>query len=109
MALQIFAYWNALSTRHVLPTRLYCGVSQIGLFGSFQAVHFETFGSGWLIVALFGARRHSGGGEKPEYRDAAAYAKSCSGLKSFGATVRALPPFAHAGVNRIENTTWMLY
>src|SRR5581483_9333353 len=37
-ALQIFAYWNALSTRHVLPTRLYCGVRKTGLFGSFHAV-----------------------------------------------------------------------
>jgi len=45
-ALQIFAYWTALSTRHCLPTRLYCGVSQRGLFGSFQAVHRLTFGSG---------------------------------------------------------------
>ena len=51
MALQIFAYWNALSTRHVLPTRLYCGVSQSGLFGSFHAVHMLTFGSGSVADA----------------------------------------------------------
>src|SRR4051812_5769797 len=47
-ALQIFAYWSALSMRHVLPTFLYCGESQSGLFGSFHAVHMLTFGSGVL-------------------------------------------------------------
>jgi len=30
-------------------------------------------------------------------------------LKFFGAVVRALPPFAHPGVKRIEKTTLMLY
>jgi len=43
--LQIFAYWERTLDRHALPTRLYCGVSQSGLFGSFQAVHIDTFGS----------------------------------------------------------------
>ena len=65
MALQIFAYWKALSTRHVLPTRLYCGVSQIGLFGSFHAVHRLTFGSGSFVVGFVGSCCHDGGVQRP--------------------------------------------
>src|SRR6266496_5464624 len=45
-ALQIRAYSKALSKRHFAPTRLNCGSSQIGLFGSFHAVHMLTFGRG---------------------------------------------------------------
>src|SRR2546421_4886340 len=102
------AYWYALSTRHVLPTRLYCGVSQIGLFGSFRAVHMVTFGRGCAVVGLLGSCCHFGGVQRPLYRSAAAYAKFSRSLKFFGAVVRSLPPFAHPGVNRIEKRTLML-
>src|SRR5437763_14025760 len=105
MALQIFAYWNALSTRHVLPTRLYCGVSQIGLFGSFHAVHRFTFGSGCAVVGFDGSCCHFGGVQRPLYRSAAAYEKVSRSLESVGAAVRALPPLARPGLTRTAERT----
>ncbi len=108
--MQIFAYWNALSTRHVLPTRLYCGVSQIGLFGSFQAVHMFTFGSGSFVVGigwvLLPRRRGPEAAVPLGGRVREVLTRS---LKFVGATVLALPPFAQPGVNRIEKTTLMLF
>src|SRR3954471_8850402 len=65
IALQILAYWNALSTRHVLPTRLYCGVSQRGLFGSFHAVQNFTFGSAVLPMPSDAFCCHAGGIQRP--------------------------------------------
>src|SRR3954454_17329724 len=74
-ALQIFAYWNALSTRHLRPIFLYCGVSHSGLFGSFQAVQRFTFGSGELPIPSDAFCCQVGGIHRPLYRSAAAYAK----------------------------------
>src|SRR5438270_12005921 len=93
--------------RHVPPTRLYCGDSQIGLFGSFHAVHMATFGSGVLPIPSDAFCCHSGGIQSPLYRSAAAYAKSSRFLKFVGAVVRACPPLAQPGVKRIEKTTLM--
>src|SRR5579863_9970483 len=45
-AVQIRAYWSALSITHLPLTRVYWGESHTGLFGSFQAVHIVTAGSG---------------------------------------------------------------
>src|SRR5437899_1465062 len=64
-ALQMRAYWYALSTRHLPATRLYCGVSQIGLFGSFHAVQSFTFGSGSADVGLLGSCCHFGAVQRP--------------------------------------------
>ena len=91
-----------------MPTFLYWGESQIGLFGSFHAVHRLTFGSGPLPIPSDAFRCQIGGVQSPLYRAAAAYAKSGRSCMFVGATVRAWPPFAHDGVNRIENMTLML-
>ena len=56
-----------------------------------------------------GSRCQLGGVQRPLYRSAAAYAKFCRSCMFVGATVRAWPPLAHDGVNRIENMTGMLY
>src|SRR5579864_1921034 len=60
-AVQMRAYWSALSMIHRPPTRMYCGVSQTGLFGSFQAVHIVTAGSGVAPLPYEGSCCHGGG------------------------------------------------
>ncbi len=50
---QIFAYWYALSIRHVRPTFLYCSMSQMrSRLVGFHAVHRVTSGSGRVVVAV---------------------------------------------------------
>ena len=67
------------------------------MFGSFQASQLLTRG---MILP-------SGPTYLPEYRVAAAIAKSFTSAAFVGGVFQPLPPFAQRGVPRIENTTCM--